>query len=54
MSKKAHLHVDMSSALAVILDTDPLASRSIGWDVSQNAPLSVPSAMLTTATPSAL
>jgi len=34
----AHLHVDMSDCLAVILDMDPV----LHGDMSQNAPLSVP------------
>jgi hypothetical protein len=35
----AHLHVDMSDCLAVILDMDPI---KFDGDMSQNAPLSVP------------
>ena len=34
----AHLHVDMSDCLAVILDMGPVFHE----DMSQNAPLSVP------------
>jgi hypothetical protein len=35
----AHLHVDMSDCLAVILDMDP---KFLDGDMSQNAPLGVP------------
>jgi hypothetical protein len=35
----AHLHVDMSDCLAVILDTGPI---KFDGDMSQNAPLGVP------------
>ena len=35
----AHLHVDMSDCLAVILDMDPI---KFDGDMSQNAPLGVP------------
>jgi hypothetical protein len=35
----AHLHVDMSDCLAVILDMDPI---KFDGDMSQNVPLGVP------------
>jgi hypothetical protein len=51
MSKEAHLPVDMSMPSPSSWTRTHLVDAQSAWDVSQNAPLSVLLAMLTTETP---